>query len=389
MNLILLVILYITLPAIIIWLCNRNTIADKIGVVIICYIAGIILAQGIPLLTHDVPTNSLKTLQENLMSACIVISLPLMLFSINIKHWIHLGPTTLIAMASSMSAVVIASFFTGWALFEFFEETWKLVGLSISLYIGGTPNLAAVKEALDVNNNLFLQLHTYDTLLTMCYIFFMVSIAQKVFQSFLPSFQEKEQQVGFTQEDEDCNQHYSELLKWPIIKKLSIALVLAALIVAIVVLLAKFFASNNEMAFVMVGLTILAIIASLNKHIRKIPNTFDLGMYIVLCFCVIVGSMITSDLFQQLNYPLIIFVLSVVFGSLILHAIFSKLLNVDTDTFIITSVAAICSPPFVPMVAGALKNKEMLLSGITAGVVGYALSNILAISIAYLFNYMV
>jgi uncharacterized membrane protein len=75
-----------------------------------------------------------------------------------------------------------------------------------------------------------------------------------------------------------------------------------------------------------------------------------------------------------------------VFGSLIIHLAIAKLFKIDSDTTIITSVALICSPPFIPMVVVALKNKDMLLSGITAGVLGYVLGNVLGVVIAYSFK---
>jgi len=56
------------------------------------------------------------------------------------------------------------------------------------------------------------------------------------------------------------------------------------------------------------------------------------------------------------------------------------------DTFIITSVSAVCSPPFVPGVAAALKNKAIIISGLTTGIVGYAIGNYLGIFFAYLFR---
>jgi uncharacterized membrane protein len=50
----------------------------------------------------------------------------------------------------------------------------------------------------------------------------------------------------------------------------------------------------------------------------------------------------------------------------------------------ITSVAAVCSPPFVPMLARALDNPSTILSGMTTGIIGYALGNYLGISLALL-----
>ena len=51
--------------------------------------------------------------------------------------------------------------------------------------------------------------------------------------------------------------------------------------------------------------------------------------------------------------------------------------------FIITSASAICSPPFVPVVAAALKNRAVIISGLTTGIIGYALGNYLGITMAY------
>lgn len=71
---------------------------------------------------------------------------------------------------------------------------------------------------------------------------------------------------------------------------------------------------------------------------------------------------------------------------LALPLLLSAIFRIDVDTVIITSVAAICSPPFVPMVAGALKNREIIVSGLTAGIIGYAVGNYLGVFCAYLFK---
>jgi uncharacterized membrane protein len=72
----------------------------------------------------------------------------------------------------------------------------------------------------------------------------------------------------------------------------------------------------------------------------------------------------------------------VVFGSLFLHVLFARIFKIDSDTVIVTSTALICSPPFVPVVAGALKNREIVVSGLTVGIVGYAIGNYLGFLVA-------
>jgi uncharacterized membrane protein len=66
----------------------------------------------------------------------------------------------------------------------------------------------------------------------------------------------------------------------------------------------------------------------------------------------------------------------------LIQILLSRILKIDADTTIITSTAMIFSPPFVPVVAGALKNKEIIISGITVGLIGYALGNYLGITIS-------
>ena len=71
------------------------------------------------------------------------------------------------------------------------------------------------------------------------------------------------------------------------------------------------------------------------------------------------------------------------FGSLILHLILSKIFRVNADDFLITTTAFIFSPPFVPLVADALKNKDVIITGITVGIIGYIIGNYLGVALAY------
>jgi uncharacterized membrane protein len=80
---------------------------------------------------------------------------------------------------------------------------------------------------------------------------------------------------------------------------------------------------------------------------------------------------------------LVLFITWCYFGSLILHIILAKIFKIDSDNFLITSAAFIFSPPFVPLVANALKNKDVIVTGITGGVIGYVLGNYFGTTLAY------
>ena len=78
------------------------------------------------------------------------------------------------------------------------------------------------------------------------------------------------------------------------------------------------------------------------------------------------------------------YIVFVIFCSLILSVILSKIFKVDSDTMVITSVALINSPLFVPLIAESMRNKKVIITGITVGVIGYAVGNYLGIIIAQL-----
>ena len=107
-------------------------------------------------------------------------------------------------------------------------------------------------------------------------------------------------------------------------------------------------------------------------------------MYFVLVFSVVVASMANVATLMDAALDVLYYVAWVVFGSLMLQLLMSRLFKVDTDTMIITSTALVCSPPFVPVVAGALRNRSLVVPGLTIGIVGYAIGNYLGFLLAML-----
>jgi uncharacterized membrane protein len=105
-------------------------------------------------------------------------------------------------------------------------------------------------------------------------------------------------------------------------------------------------------------------------------------MYLILIFSIVVASMADISRFAGLTPGLFGYITLAVFGSLFLQTILARIFKIDADTTIITSTALVCSPPFVPVVAAAIGNKKVILSGITIGIIGYAIGNYLGYVLA-------
>ena len=376
----LLICFYLFIPALIIYVCYKFPSINKIGAVLLCYIAGITMGN-IGILPEQA-----KSIQDISSNITIILGLPMLLFTINIKTWFRLAGKALLAFTLECIAVVIVVFAGYLLLRHIIPDAWKIAGMLLGVYTGGTPNLAAIKEAFNVDSTTFVIVHTYDTVLSMIYIIFLVTIAQKLFLKFLPPFKvinNEEDKNAKTGEDIRL---YGDIFSKNILKNLVIALLLSIAVVAISLGIAGLLPNQYQTMVVILAVTTIAILLSLIPYVHNLKRTFQFGMYLIYIFCTIVGSMVNVDNLIHINIPLLFYVFLAIFGSLLVHGILCKIFSIDTDTYIITSVAGICSPPFVPVVADALHNKYILLSGITTGVIGYAIGNYLGITLGYIFS---
>ena len=134
--------------------------------------------------------------------------------------------------------------------------------------------------------------------------------------------------------------------------------------------------------------TTLGIAASFIPRIAGIINSFQLGMFLIIVFSLAVASMADVTKLIDISMNLFLYVLLTVYGTLILHLFLSKIFKVDADTFIIVTTALTYSPPFVPAVAAALKNKEIIMTGMITGLIGYAIGNYFGFMIGTFLNHL-
>ncbi len=370
---------YFLMPALILWLCYRSTLIDKIGSVILAYVFGIVLGNS------GLLPEGAAAVQNELSGVSVALALPLLLFSMDVRSWLHSAGKAILSMLGATILVVFVAGLGSWLIRAHIENAWQFGGMAIGLYTGGTPNLAAIKTALNVDSTQYIMMHTYDAVNGIIYLIFVMSFGQKVFNKVLPKYESALTQYTDSEGSENIHSYVG------IFKPRILLALLAGLGISIVILgtsfgLSQLIPKEYSTAAIMLLITTFGIGSSFIDKIRKIPMTFQFGMYIILVFSLIVGSMANLEQLVNINWSMMFFVNFIVFGTMLLHAVFCKLFNIDTDTFLITSVSAVCSPPFVPVVAKALNNKEIILSGLTTGIIGYAIGNYLGVGFAYIFR---
>ena len=148
------------------------------------------------------------------------------------------------------------------------------------------------------------------------------------------------------------------------------------------------FPKNWFMPIFILSITTCALIASFIKPVKKLSKSYDTGLYLIYIFSIAMASM--ADV-TQLNIVdginTIILLTIIVFGSLFLFVLFAKIFKVEADMVVVASVALVNSPPFVPMIVSAMKNKRVLVPGITLGLIGFAVGNYLGFAITKILEF--
>ena len=161
-------LIFISMPAFVLWLCKKVNFLGKIGPILILYIIGVLLGQ-IPGLNNDA-TFKLKDLITTLM---IPLALPMMLFGcqFNFKDMKGVGKS----LVAGLIAVIVATV-CGYLLFGGkIADGPKVAGLLVGCETGGTINMAALKMALNFPEERYVLLNSFDMLVCFLYFVFLLS----------------------------------------------------------------------------------------------------------------------------------------------------------------------------------------------------------------------
>lgn len=342
--------------------------------IVLCYILGILIGNYFDtVLLHS----TIKTVSE----VCLLIAIPLLLFSTDIKAWFANARSTVVSFFVCIFAVAVSSFITGIYFSEQMAESPIMSGMLVGVYTGGTPNLASIGYALGVKQDTFVALHASDTLICGIYLIFLTTIAKPILSTFLSTF------VKNSTIHKEYTKSVSNTNSKDYFKDLGKGIVFSALIMGVSVgltLLIYGSLADSAIALLVLFLTTFSILLSFNKNIRNLDGIYDTGQYLLLVFSLAIGTQAKWSELMSSGSEIFLFTACVMLGAVIIHYILAFLFKIDADTVIITSTAAIFGPVFVGQVAGAINNRSLIFSGMVSGLMGYAIGNYLGLSIAYL-----
>ena len=385
MNTVLSIIYLLGGPLLVMQLAKRWNWIEKVSPMTVLYLIGLAVANLLP---TDDGIFSLNTATNTLFSNLAVpLAIPLMLMGCDMNNW-QIGKAFKVFLSGLLSVLIVtvAGYFIFRSSYSNPKGFAQVCAVATGIYTGGIPNMGAIKQAVGMPHQTYLYITSYDLIVTGLYLVFVIFFGKKVFRTLLGSGKIKSSNAGTQTKSDDesvkVNPFDHEHLKTSL---LAIAITLAIAAISYAVSLIASRDGSPNMTVLILLLTTLAIAASFLPPMRKQQHSFDLGLYCVYVFCLAIASACNvREMDIAGSLPILYYLGFIILGSLILQILFAKLLKIDGDSVMVCSVALINSPPFVPLAAALLNNKDIVILGITIGLLGYMLGNYLGIGLYHL-----
>lgn len=356
------------------WVANslsrKYSFFEKLGPIVICYLFGIIIGNiG---LGYD--ASSLK----NVADAVVPLSIPLFIFGVDFLGWLKHSKQTVISFILVIISVFIVTLTVGFAFGDHVESSAQISGMLAGVYTGGTPNLSAIGKALEVAEETIILVNGVDMATGSIYLAILLVFGNKFLSGFLKVLPVKEsEKIDHHEESFQFKQNWIGVLKG-----FGLSVLVNAVSAGITFAIFK----SLNVAFFIFSISFFAGALSFNGKVRGLKGPYEFGHYLLMVFCVAIGGLANINKLMELSFDVALMCSIVVFGAIIIHLLLAKLFKVDRDTAIITSVAGIYGPPFVPLIADRFENKAMIAPGIATGLIGFAIGNYIGLLIYFILS---
>lgn len=313
----------------------------------------------------------------------VLLAIPLFLMTSNLRYFRQQIEPFLLSFLLCLLAVILATI-VGVLLFPDLEELPIVAGSLSAVYIGGTPNMAAVLYALQAPNDLSGILIATDSVCSGIYFLFLVSGAKTFYSLFLESPKVEEPAAVPSVEntlssDEVVWWHWKRVL--PIVQAVIAATFCIALSVGIATVFPNAMGGLNELVLILV-LTSSSLLLSFWPKIRNLVGVYDFAQYLMLIFALTIGYLVDFSVLIETGIDYLTFNAVLLALLLLFHLLLARLCHINVDLFILTATACIMGPPFIGAVCKRLNRRSLLAPSMLLAVVGLIISTYIGITIA-------
>ncbi|MDB0440801.1 DUF819 family protein [Clostridioides difficile] len=353
---------------------QKYKVTKSLGPALTIIIMGIILSN-----LKVVPVST--ELYGTISTYAIPVSMTIMLMSVDLKEMTKLSREPLIAIFVAVLTVSIMAFLFGLVFAGEISEGWKVAGMFVGTYTGGSANLTAIGTGLNVSRQTLAAANAADYVIgvpTLIFMFALPTILKnsKKFQKLWPYHVEES-------ELEDCqNEEFMESKEWSI-KDIAWMLAIGFVVTEVATVLSGYFSSSFSSAARILLVTTISIIIAQLKPVKKLRGNLDLGLFVALFFLCTIGFSVDIKEFLGSTFTITFYCFSIIFASFVFHLLVTRMLKIKYQYVILSIVGAIADGPTSALVAASAKWNSLVSVAVVMGVIGGVLGNYAGISVAY------
>ena len=313
---------------------------------------------------------------------CIPFSVSLYLLNVDLKQIMKMSKQPLISIVSAVFCVSIVAVVFGAIFGNIVEEGWKVAGMFVGTYTGGSANLTAIASGLDASASTIAAANAADYVIgmpTLVLMFAMPALLKKWkwFQKFWPySFTEEEL------EGDGTGKGLMEAEVWSI-KEIAILLAISVSIVGITTKLSGYVSPDFASAVRILLISTISIAVAQIPSVRKLKSASNLGLFFGMMFLAVVGFSVDIRGFLGAA-SITLFCFCVIVFSFLLHVFVTRLFKIRYEYVLLGIVGAIADGSTAALVASVAKWKSLISVGLLMGVIGGICGNYAGIAVAYL-----
>lgn len=347
----------------------------SLGPALICIIAGILLSN-FRIMPFSSPVYSYVS------NEIIMLGIAVMLLNVDLKGLIKLSKEPLVAMALAAITVFIVVFVLSFIFVPIIPEGWKLAGMLVGTYTGGSSNLNAIAVGLNASPDLIAAANAADYAAYPAYIILVMYLASN-----LKNFKWFEKIWPYKLKDEELllkgGSTFLKPKEWSI-HDIAWILTLGFCAVAVSGYLASFFPSSMASSMKIIILTTISIILAQLKKVKELKGTMDIGLFLSLFFLARIGLTINVIEFLQSAILTGLFCALTMFLTLLLHASLCRLFKIKYQYVLVAVQSAIGSASSSTVLAASAGWESLISVAVILGVLGNAIGNYIGIATAYL-----
>ncbi|MDL2218575.1 DUF819 family protein [Christensenellaceae bacterium OttesenSCG-928-M15] len=354
----------------------------KIGPALTVVIIGIILAN-----LKIVP--AYQDVYGSIVAYCVPVATSLYLLNMDMSQLRSMSKQPWIAVGCAVLCVSIVATVFGLVFADKMDEGWKIAGMFVGTYTGGSSNLTAIAVGLEASQDTIAAANAADYVVGMPTMILMFAApalmaSSKWFQRIWP--------YHFTEEEYKGGENAQELLaeeKWSI-KDIAILLALSFSIVALSTFISgNLFGTSFASAGRILLISTLSLICAQVPAVKRLRGQFNLGLFFSLTFLVIIGFMVDIRGFFGSAFSITLFCLCVIVFSILLHLLLLRLFKIKYEYAVLSITGAIADGTTAALVAAGGGWKNLVGVGLLMGLIGAVCGNYVGIGVAYLIKALI